>query len=240
VNLPAPRADFAPYNDPVYDPLWAVCADLGVPLMTHGGGGEFPLGTEAPMGMQLYLCETEWLSRRGLWQLIFGGVFERHPGLKMVFAEQRVAWVPETLVTLDSIYFNDIFPDVRRALPRTPSEYWVEHCYVAGSFLAPFEAAMHAEVGPSNLMWGSDYPHFEGTWPDTRVALRHTFSSMPAQVTREIVEHTALRIFDLNAEDLEAVAERIGPTPEAIAEPPGLGEYPAIRRLAFRERGSYS
>jgi predicted TIM-barrel fold metal-dependent hydrolase len=240
VNLPAPRADFPAYNHPVYEPLWSACDALDVTVLTHGGGGEFPLGVDGPMGMQLYLCETEWLSRRGLWQLIFGGVFERHPNVKLVFAEQRVVWVPETLRLLDSVYFSDIFHNARRELSKTPSEYWRTNCFIAGSFLAPFEAGMYAEVGPANLMWGSDYPHPEGAWPNTRLSMRHAFSGMPESITREILGTTPLRVFDLDEEKLRAVAAAIGPTPSEIAQPLAENEFPERKGQAFRERGSYS
>jgi predicted TIM-barrel fold metal-dependent hydrolase len=192
------------------------------------------------MGMQLYLCETEWLSRRGLWQLMFGGVFERHPRLKLVFAEQRVVWVDETLRMLDSIYYSDIFHNARQALSKTPSEYWRSNCYIAGSFLAPFEASRHREVGPANLMWGSDYPHPEGAWPNTRLSMRHAFSGLSEEETRQIIGWNAMKVFDLDEATLSAIASKIGPRPAEIAKPLSAEEFPARTGQAFRRRGSYS
>ena len=240
VNLPAPRHDYPPYTDPIYEPLWSACEDNNLPLLTHCGGGEFPLGADGPNGFHVYMCETEWLGRRGLWQLIFGGVFERHPGLKIVFTEQRTSWVPETLRNLDSIYYNDLFPDIRDSLPKPPSEYWESNCALAGSFLARFEAEMLDEIGQKNLMWGSDYPHVEGTWPCTRQAMRNTFATIPQDRVRRILGENALSIYGLDAQALRTVADRIGPTPQELSEPLSPEEFPEIRGFAFRERGSFS
>jgi predicted TIM-barrel fold metal-dependent hydrolase len=238
VNIPAPRRDFPPYTDPSFEPLWDICVESGVPLVCHSGGGETALGTEGPMGWALYHSESHWLSRRGLWQLIFGGVFDRHPSLKLVFTEGRVAWVPETLRDLDSIYLSEVFPDVRQALPRRPSDYWRENCYVAGSFLARFEVAMRDEVGPKNLLWGSDYPHVEGTWPRTKLAMRNTLWDVPVDDVRKILGENALAVYPLNADALADVAFRIGPTPTEIAQPVPEDELPAFRGFAFREVGN--
>ena len=240
LNLPAPRSDYAPYNDLVYEPLWSTCEELGIALVTHVGGGEFPLGTNGQMGMQIYMCESDWLARRGLWQLIFGGVFERHPSLKIVFVEQRVAWVPETLRHLDSIYYCDLFRDLDKTLPHPPSFYWHRNCHLGGSFLAPFEAEMRHDVGMANLMWGSDYPHMEGTWPHTRLAMRNTFQGIPEPDCRRILGTNAMAVFGLHAPTLREIADRIGPRPSELAAGVDQAELPPVRSNAFRRRGSFS
>jgi predicted TIM-barrel fold metal-dependent hydrolase len=232
VNLPAPRRDFPSYNSPIYEPLWEACEELDIPLMTHGGGGEQPLGQfDGPGSVALVMCESHWLARRALWQLIFSGVFERHPALKYVLTEQRVAWVPETLRELDAMFYDEVTDDIRRGLSMPPSEYWLRNCFNSGSFLAPFEVAMRDSVGPKNLLWGSDYPHTEGTWPRTRLAMRNTFQGVPEPEVRAILGENALNVFDLDRSELEKVAARIGTTPDEIS---------AFRGHAFRERGSFS
>jgi predicted TIM-barrel fold metal-dependent hydrolase len=240
VNLPAPRGDYPPYTDRVYEPLWAACEAQAVPLVTHSGGGEPALGLNGPLGRSVSAAEIHWLSRRGLWQLTFGGVFERHPGLKLVFTEQRVTWVPETLRDLDSIYFSQAHRELAQNLPRRPSEYWAEHCFLSGSFLAPFEAAARDEVGLRNLMWGSDYPHQEGTWPRTRLSMRNTFAGIPEAEVRMILGLNALAVYDLDEDALRAVANRVGPTPDDLAVKPTKDELPDHIGAAFREIGTYA
>lgn len=248
MNFPAPRSDYPPYSDPVYDSLWAVCEERRIPLLTHAGGGEQPLGSNGPGRKSIFRSEVHWLSRRSLWQMIFGGVFDRFPGLKVVFTEQRVAWVPETLRDLDSIYSNDMFQDLdvegRRVdnadlIQHAPSEYWRRNCFVGGSFLARYEVAMRHEVGLRNLMWGSDYPHVEGTWPWSRLSMRYTFHDVPEDETRLILGENAVDVYGLDRDRLRPIADEIGPHPSEIAAPVDDDELPAFRGEAFRTIGAF-
>jgi predicted TIM-barrel fold metal-dependent hydrolase len=241
VNLPAPRSDLAAYNDPVYEPFWSACEALRLPLVTHGGGGDAPMGFPGAGGKHLYLYESGWLSRRHLWQLIFGGVFHNHPTLNLVFTEQRVRWVGPTLAELDSIYYSEDWArELRVELPKSPSEYWTSNCYNSGSFLTGWEAEMRDEVGLSNLLWGSDYPHYEGTWPCTKLAMRNAFANVPETETRRILGENALSAYGLDATALRRVADRIGPTPTELRVPLEPEEWPDFRSAAFRAAGHWS
>ncbi len=239
VNFPAPRRDFAPYNDPAYEPFWSAVEDLDLPLLTHSAGGEIPLGATGPGATGLlFQSEVHWFSRRSLWQLIFGFVFEQHPRVKLVFTETRVVWVSDYLNELDSIHEMQDFRG--RRLPKYPSEYWSSNCFVVGSFMAPFESARRHEVGVRNLLWGSDYPHVEGTWPRTQLCLRNTFADVPEDDARLILGENAIGVYNLDRDKLRALADRIGPTPEQLAVPLAPEEFPEHRSFAFRTRGNYS
>jgi hypothetical protein len=150
-----------------------------------------------------------------------------------------VAWVPDLLRELDSIQLDDRF-NRSSATTKLPSEYWFTNCYLSGSFLAPFEVAMREQIGIRNLMWGSDYPHPEGTWPRTTVALRNTFEGVSEDETRMILGDNAVGIYNLDRKALRPVVERIGPKPPEIAQPLLPEEFPEFRSLAFRLIGSYS
>jgi predicted TIM-barrel fold metal-dependent hydrolase len=242
VNFPAPRRDFAPYVDPVYEPFWQAAEALDMPLLTHSAGGERPLGFTGPGTELMMYSEIHWYSRRSLWELIFGLVFEDHPRLRLVFTESRVVWVPQYLNELDSIF--ELHREFRgRRVPKYPSEYFASNCYVAGSFMAPFEAAARHAVGLRNLMWGSDYPHFESTWPYTDLCLRNTFAGIPEDDTRRILGENAIPVYGLDRAALRRVADRIGPTPEHLAVALTDDEYPdraECATFAFRTRGDYS
>jgi predicted TIM-barrel fold metal-dependent hydrolase len=265
VNLPAPRSDFPPYTNPMYEPLWDVCEATGSVLMTHSAGGEEPLGANDRRGRFLTIAENQWLSNRGLAQLIFGGVFHRHPNLRFVLAENRVDFAPDLIRHLDSAYENGIRgeatggglipcspfiydptdidlddPQSDDALPKRPSEYWRSNCYLGASFLARYEVAKRAEVGIGNLMWGSDYPHTEGTWPYSRLAIRHTFHDVPEDEARLILGETAVGVFGLDRAALAPIAARIGPKPQEVAVPPTPQELPLGLGSAFREFGAYA
>jgi predicted TIM-barrel fold metal-dependent hydrolase len=238
VNFPAPRAQFASFNDPVYDPFWAASVELEMPLLCHVSGGDRPR-YPGRGELLIFAAETQWFSRRGLAHLIFGGVFDRHPGLTVGFVEQRASWVPDQLRELDSLYL-----DHRRQYTdkpdRMPSEYWRDNCFVGCSFMAHFEAELRYEIGLDNLLWGSDYPHPEGTWQRTDLALRKTFAGIPEGEVRQILGDNGMRIYHLDPVVLTHVAERIGPSPADLDAPLTPAEIPAHRGLAFREFGPFA
>jgi predicted TIM-barrel fold metal-dependent hydrolase len=263
VNLHAPRDDYPDYTDPIYDPFWEACSAIGATLATHAGASA-PYTRDTPQTKLLYLSEFHWFGNRGLAQLIWGGIFERWPNLKFVLTEQRVDFAPALIRHLNSLYHNRsmqlrpvaetphggiIAPDwpadpTENASQvqglREPGEYWRDHCYLSGSFLAPFEVALRHEVGLGNLLWGTDYPHCEGTWPHTRVAMRHTFASVPEEETRLILGENAVDVYHFDRDKLRAIADRIGPLPEDLRKPVDPEEIPLGQSWAFRQEGNFS
>ena len=238
VNFPAMRDGALPeYNRSVWEPLWTVCEERGMPLVTHVGAGTNAHYAKLE-GIPLLQIESGgFISRRAIWWLIFAGVFERHPGLKLVITETPGNWFPATGAELDAVWaFYDAKRDepLNRALleqvPRRPSEYMAENVYYGASFASPHEVAEAVAHGlESQLLWGSDYPHLEGTfvYPDgrdmpsvTRLALRNTFCDVPPEATARMVGQNAIDIYGLDGDALRAIAADIGaPTLEELATP---------------------
>lgn len=237
VNFPAPNRRLPGYNEPIYEPFWDVCNDTNLPLTTHGGGGDMPPYT-GPETYALFMSDLFFYSRRGLWYLIWSGAFERHPNLKMIFTEQRSEWVPSTLAHLDSIYESE-FHDWSAMIPRRPSEYFQDHCYVASSFMARFEVELRHEIGLEKLMWGSDYPHYEGSFHNTDLCLRATFAGIPTDEVRMILGTNALECFHLDGAALQPIADRIGPLVSDVDVPLSPDDYPEVRGCAFRTIGAW-
>jgi predicted TIM-barrel fold metal-dependent hydrolase len=236
INFPAPHRSFLPYNDPAYEPFWSLCEQARLPLTTHGGAGDMPdyTGKES---WALYCSDLFYFSRRGFMYMVWAGVFERHPELKLAFTEQRSSWVPDTLAELDSIYHSD-YQDLRQLIPQPPSHYFRQNCYLGVSFMSRFEAEQRHVVGVDRLMWGSDYPHFEGTWGYTDLSLRNTFSGLPSDEVRLILGENAVNCFGLDRQKLRAIADQIGPRVEDIARP--IDQVPDIPGMSFRTIGSWS
>ncbi len=247
INLPAPRPDYPAYNrSDVYAPFWSTIEEVDLPLVTHSASGETASGATGDGATLVHMSEVHWLSRRGLSQIIFGRVFDRHPRLLVGFVEQRGNWVPHTLEELDSTYLgiprNGTLPLLGAPVDmptHKPSDYWHTNCFIAASFMAPFEAAMRHETGIDTLMWGTDYPHLEGTWPRTRLAMRNTFAGIPEPEVRMILGTNGARFYGLDEAALQPVVDRIGPTPAELAEPLAPEELPTYTGLAFREAGSF-
>ena len=203
INLPAPRGDFPMLNDPVWEPLWAACEETGMSLNTHGGGGEhYPYQGQGAQAM--YMMETPWRTRRGVWVMILGGVFERHPGLKLVLTEQWIDWAPQVMADMDGLYHGPTGAAIRATLPKPPSEYFRQNCFIGASFLSNWEAKFAIEHDlVANAMWGDDYPHAEGTWPHTREAMRFTFSDIDPKYTRQFLGDTAIDVYGLDRAEAE-------------------------------------
>jgi predicted TIM-barrel fold metal-dependent hydrolase len=232
MSLP-PISEHYPYvNDNRYEPIWAACEALDLPLSAHGASTRFY--GHGPDSMPLALAEVDFFGRRSLWFLIFSGVFERHPGLRMVFTEQRAGWVVSTLAYLDDIYHSPL-TRISRTLPRPPSSYFATNCYVGASFLSATEAAARGEIGVTKLMWGSDYPHPEGAWPWSRESLRRTCVAMSDDEVHLVVGQNAIRCYGMDHDVLAAAADRVGPTLAEIRTPPGPVPEGAHLSWAFRE-----
>ncbi|MFF3646796.1 amidohydrolase family protein [Streptomyces sp. NPDC002564] len=227
-----------------YDPIWSVCAELGVPVNHHAGSASPPLGEE-PAARAVFMVETTWFSHRALWHLVFGGAFRRHPDLKLVLTEQGSGWVPGVLDMLD-YYHGRLVAAATRAdtaeskfgagladsMGKGPSQVWRENCFVGASFMRPHEAALRDRIGLDKIMWGSDYPHDEGTHPYSREGLRMAYAGLPRDEIAAMVGGNAARVYGFDLARLDAVAARVGPTvqelDEPLKEPPGDATSPVF------------
>jgi predicted TIM-barrel fold metal-dependent hydrolase len=181
------------------------------------------------------MMETAWRTRRGVWVMILSGIFERHPALKLVLTEQWMDWAPGVMADMDGLFNGSAGSAVRAALPRPPSEYFKQNCYIGASFMANWEAKFAIEHGfADNVMWGDDYPHAEGTWPHTREAMRFTFCDIDPEYTRRNIGATAIDVYGLDRAALDEIAARIGPTVAELSTPapPPDDEVPGL--YAFR------
>jgi predicted TIM-barrel fold metal-dependent hydrolase len=172
-------------------------------------------------------------SRRPMWQMMFAGVFDRHPGLRLVLSEIRLDWIPATLRHLDAVHdaHRDSIPAERK-----PSEYWASNCLAGASFIHKIEVEMRHEVGVDTILFGRDFPHPEGTWPHTKEWLRDAFAGIPEDELRKMLGLNAVRFFDLDGQRLADIAKRIGPTVEEIT---GGGEVRQELIDNFALRGGY-
>lgn len=222
----APGSPLAPYHDPVYEPIWRACEDCDMPVNHHGGSAAPHYGKH-PGSTIIFLAEVGWFSHRVLTFLTLGGVFERHPRLRLVMSEQGAGWVPGHLDLLDRYApYGSLTGDPLGGthLKLAPSEYYALNVYVGASFLAPPEIAELDRIGVDRLLWGSDYPHREGTFPHSRESLRATFAGVDSSTIRRIVSTNAAALYGFDLAALAPIAVRTGPTVAEIAEP--LTEWP--------------
>lgn len=254
LNFPAPKPYIQPYNDPSWDPFFSACEDLNVTLGNHGGAGA--TGGTYPGAMSIAKFEISMMARIcPMDHLIYGGVFERHPRLRLVTTESPGLWWRFVLKEMDSIYLTDTRsygPSEKERVPRLPSEYAAEQVWIGASFQARFEAEDAIRDGyVDRVIWGSDYPHFEGTYqydaagphgePMTWASLRFTYAGLPEAEVRRMLGGNAMDAYDLDSQALSRVAERINaPTIQDLSNAPVTERPPDSGHLAFRTFGFWA
>ena len=220
-----------PLYDPDYDRLWKVLEDLEMPVNVHGGTGAPAYGAY-PVAQLLYINEVGFYSQRPLVHMLLSGVFERFPKLKFVMTETGASWIPGLLNQLDNMsakirdtgQTGEIRYDRGIILPMLPSEYFRRQCYVGVSQPKPADAKVLDIYGHDHFMWGSDYPHDEGTFPFTREHLRQIFHDRTEGVMRDLLANTAAALYDFDLPALRPFAEQFGPTVGEVTVP--LTELP--------------
>jgi predicted TIM-barrel fold metal-dependent hydrolase len=235
-----PGAPIPPLHAPVYDPVWRACEERGVNINAHGGSASPDYG-QYPASQLVWLMETSWFSHRPLWTLILSGTFDRFPRLRLVLAEQGSGWIRGALDVMDQHHGHLTRGGVGELrflntveLQRKPSEYWGTNCYVAASFMHRDDCARRELIGTDRVMWGSDYPHIEGTYPFSKEGIRRTFAGVDPEDVRAMLGATAAAVYGFDLARLEGLAARFGPTVEEVDA--GLDVVPAgATSLAFRD-----
>ncbi|MGH8595765.1 MAG: amidohydrolase family protein [Gammaproteobacteria bacterium] len=167
------------YDSPIYDEFWDAASDLGLPLSFHiltakdSVTGPNALGrTRGPKlnGFMTIIRGCQDI----MGTLILGGVFERHPKLRVVCVEADAGWVPHYMYRLDHAFDRHRYWLTADTLSKMPSEYFRENIYV--TFQDDWVAFKMMDMcNPQRLMWANDFPHSDSTWPNSQSLLaRHT------------------------------------------------------------------
>ncbi|MCR9096273.1 MAG: amidohydrolase [bacterium] len=222
VMLPVMWGTQPPYHLDRYDPLWAVCAELEMPIHFHSGPSPKedyfafnPDGSLAIGAVGAATTEFVWWLTRPLNFLIWGGVFERHPDLRVAITEGSGDWVPPFLETADrnfsETHISAKMGDFTSHLSMKPSEYFRRNVAVGTSLLKRTEVEQREAIGLESIMWGTDYPHPEGCWPNTDVDRRALFRDVPESDLAAMLGGNAARFYKLDVDALAPIVERIGP-----------------------------
>src|SRR4051812_20797046 len=205
-----------PLNDPEYDRLWALCQDLDLPVNGHGGVGspEYPPFKSSTI---LHIQELTFYTRRPLVWLLLSGVFERFPGLKYVLTEAGAGWLKAFGQQLDGLIKNvkagsqgELRFTDEMAPPRLASEYIYENVYLGVSMPSRYDVANRDVVADGHWMWGSDYPHDEGTQPFSRECIRLALEGVPTAEKRKLLGGNCAALYDFDMKAMDRAAEQVG------------------------------
>ena len=188
-----------PYNRPDYEPFWSAVEELGVPISFHvftRGENQIPedLGEVNSHGADLFyiaLGMAEAMSPLSM--LAAAGVLQRHPNLKFVLAECGIGWLAWFLTLLDELNAKRHMWQTPR-LELQPSEFFKRQGYA--TFGDDALGLRNRDVtGVECLLWGTDYPHDEGTFPHSREVIARTFKGIPEGEARKMVCDNAARLY---------------------------------------------
>ena len=200
---------------PEDDRFWERCLELGMAISPHFGFGlaQAPYpgkpGTDTSgVGFAAALAQRVGNHHPVycMAQLIASGVFDRFPEIKFYFAESNIAWLPWTLFTFDDNL--DLFgPAFGAKFEMKPSEYVEKHCYF-GIVRDPIGLSYHEMIPMDNVMFGSDFPHSVGSYPNSKKFLDEAFSGLPEEIKRKVLLETPARYYglDLDADITETPA----------------------------------
>jgi predicted TIM-barrel fold metal-dependent hydrolase len=186
------------YDSPIYDEFWAAAVELQLPISFHVlTGGKTPFAADRGPRINGFLGIIR-SNQDIIGTLIYGGVFERHPRLKVVCVEGDAGWAPHYMYRMDHAYSrhrNWMAPDVN--LSRAPSDYFRENVYL--TFQDDWTAFKFAnEMNWHRLMWANDFPHSDSTWPHSQAMLTEHTSGLSDEQRHAILCGNAADLYGID------------------------------------------
>lgn len=207
VNITADPSDQGAPDlaDPVWDPLWATCEELELPVHFHIGNSEtamsffekYAWGTQTD-GMQLAIAGTMLFigNARSVVNIIGSGMLERHPGLQIVSVESGVGWIPFVLEAL-AYEIAENAPRDRAAMSLTPMEYFQRQMYATTWFEHADLANVVEKVGADRIMFETDFPHPTCLYPDPLAIAERHMADLDAATREKILGGNACRLYKI-------------------------------------------
>jgi uncharacterized protein len=186
------------YYDSRYDPLWSIIQDSGLPICCHTGFNTrldylHRRDPTPQVAITVPMMELSCGEALGMW--ILGGIFERFPGLRLVFVEPGLGWVAWWVRYVDVMVTKQgyEFP----SLNDLPSAYFARNVFVTFMDEPVGVQQLRHELGVGNMMWASDYPHPPTTWPNSMASIEEQFVGVPDDERDLIVAGNAARVWGL-------------------------------------------
>ena len=187
-----------PVYDRDWDVLWAAADECDMPISFHTTGfiarrpNEADQKKYAEMHLTITITLFQLSGAEVLSSIIFSGACERFPNVRFVLGECGVTWIPYVIDRMD--HEGQGAP----GLVLKPSDYWKRQGY--STFQKEgFAGDMIDFIGPDNVMWGSDYPHPDGVWPDSLEAIANNFRNLPDKSKlQKIICDTAVNLYKFN------------------------------------------
>ena len=183
-----------------WDVLWQAASECNMPISFHTTGPNVREPNDAQMekeyDMEYRMTKISLFQMAGaeyLASIIFSGACGRFPGLKFVLGECGVTWLPHVLNRMDEEY-EDRLGNLRMNMPNKPSEYWSRQGYTTYQHEIGLPEFLPM-VGVDNVVWGSDYPHPDGIWPESQKWIEEDLAGLPSETQRKITRDNTGKLY---------------------------------------------
>jgi predicted TIM-barrel fold metal-dependent hydrolase len=183
--------------DGSWEPFFAACEETGTVIAMHiGSGTRVPQTSEdAPIAVQGTILFGNTVASMA--DFMFSGVLHRFPNLKLLYAESQIGWIPFLLERADDIWTTHrAWSDSQLYCPEPPSTYYyrqIHSCF----FKDPVGIELLERVGIGNIVFETDYPHQDGTWPNSRAAAAAQFGDLDQRLIDRIARGNAIELLGL-------------------------------------------
>jgi predicted TIM-barrel fold metal-dependent hydrolase len=188
-----------PMWHPMWDPLWETVDETQLPLHFHtfpASDPELRKSLDPMIARRMTysgLCRFQMTLATILTDLMGAAVFERFPNIRVVLGESGIGWIPYVIDRMDFEY-KDQYQDLK--LKKLPSEYWRAQCRATFQY-DRVGTKLIEDMGVETLMWGSDYPHPDGVWPESARYIEDQFSHLPAEIVHKMTCENAGKFYGL-------------------------------------------
>ena len=182
-----------------WDPFFATCESAGTVLCLHiGSGTKMPsTSPDAPLGVPVTIGYGNCMNSLADW--LFSGKLAQFPGLRLLYAESQIGWIPYLLERADDVFEqHHAWVATGGEISEPPSTYYYRQVY-ACFFRDYHGVASLEECGVDNVMFEVDYPHSDSTWPDSRAVAADTMKGLAPDIVHKLVRGNAIRVFGLDA-----------------------------------------
>ena len=174
-----------------WDPFFAVCQETGTVLCLHiGSGTKMPsTSPDAPLGVPVTIGYGNCMNSLADW--LFSGKLAQFPGLRLLYAESQIGWIPYLLERADDVWTqHHAWVATGGEIDEPPSTYYYRQVYAC--FFRDYHGVASLDrCGVDNVMFEVDYPHSDSTWPDSREVAADTMAGLPADVVHKLVRGNA-------------------------------------------------
>lgn len=191
------------YDDERFDPLWRAAVELDLPVSFHisaGGNkkdekGNFIAGRGPSLGVWIGVIRSV---QDLMAAFVFTGLFDRIPDLKMVWVESDAGWLPHMQYRLDHAYARHRYWMKGKELKLKPSEYFPQNFHFTfQDDKSAFDAVRAGLLDPNILMWASDFPHSDATWPWSQDVIAEQAKGIPLDARKKILRDNVTNLYKL-------------------------------------------